>query len=196
MDIALRTLLSVNALTVKEISASLTRSETWVREALKKHSDEIEATNSTVNPRVKVFFIYAPKNETPTEEDVTETPPGEARASCPFCYSRGIHPAGDADSFLGSALTCADCKRTFNTFTGEEIIDAPNKTATKAKRQLLNPQNKTNAKVAAVEAVGGKLFYDRAERLWTLASANRGVLTFTALQISTMTPEALAAKSI
>lgn len=61
----------------------------------------------------------------------------------------------------------------------------------KAKRVMLNPQNKINAKVKAATEAGGKLAY--ANRVWTLAMGKKTIKTMTAQEFSTETPETITA---
>ena len=67
------------------------------------------------------------------------------------------------------------------------------------KRRLLNPQNKINAKVKALAAVGASLIFDRNERLWFVDAKEEGdglddPLIFTSKQLSQMTPEQMVKK--
>lgn len=72
------------------------------------------------------------------------------------------------------------------TTTQNTAADAP-----KAKRVMLNPQPKINAKVKAAIEAGGKLTY--ANRVWTLNKGKKTIKTMTAVEFSTETPETITA---
>lgn len=115
-----------------------------------------------------------------------------ADGMCPFCHAtEGQTQAGPEGTFLGAALTCGTCAKTYNKFTGDEI-KVPAKTE-KAKRQPLNPQYKINAKQDAVKEAGGKLVFEREAREWVLTG--KGVVVrMTAKEFSVETPETLVTK--
>jgi len=177
MDTALKTLLETRAASVNDIVETLGRSATWVRTQLKNHEDIILDAPSALHPRTTIYYLPAP------QEPVEATGPG-----CRFCASANISAAGEIGTFLGAATVCGDCGKTYNTFSGEEIT--PSATAgVKKKRQPLNPQYKIKAKVEAVEAAGGKLFFEKESRLWVCSAKDGKVATFTAVEFSTLTPE-------
>jgi len=87
---------------------------------------------------------------------------------CPFCGAEAsdLEPAGPKGTFLGdSVLLCHGCKKAHNIFSGAEV-DLPK--GRKSRKAPINPQYKINKKVAAVEAAGGTLTYDKPTRLWAL----------------------------
>jgi len=181
MDTALRTLLETRAASVNDIAGTLGRSATWVRTQLKNHEDIILDTPSALHPRTTIYYLPAPQE--PSDE------PSEAEATgCRFCASANISAAGEIGTFLGAATVCGDCGKTYNTFSGEEITPSAPASA-KKKRQPLNPQYKIRAKVEAVEAAGGKLVFEKESRLWVCSAKDGKVVTFTAVEFSTLTPE-------
>lgn len=97
-----------------------------------------------------------------------EEPVGEEDHACPLCKKADpsdITAAGLEGTFLGDTCNlCHQCGRVFNLFTGEEVKDV--QSASKAKRRILNPQSKIDAKTQAAEAVGVKIEYDRVSNLW------------------------------
>jgi len=192
MDTALKTLLETRAASVNDIVETLGRSATWVRTQLKNHEDIILDAPSALHPRTTIYYLPAPQepSDEPSEADedkafdADETP----GLFCKFCYSGNVSAAGEIGTFLGAATVCGDCGKTYNTFSGEEIT--PSATASvKKKRQPLNPQYKIKAKVEAVEAAGGKLFFEKESRLWVCSAKDEKVATFTAVEFSTLTPE-------
>ena len=182
MDTALKTLLETRAASVNDIVETLRRSPTWVRTQLKNHEDIILDAPSALNPRTTIYYLPAPQE--PSDEP--SGPTGDE--GCIFCSSYKISAAGEIGTFLGAATVCGDCGKTYNTFSGEEIT--PSATAgVKKKRQPLNPQYKIKAKVEAVEAAGGKLFFDKEAREWVLTAKDGKMITLTAFEFSTHTPE-------
>ena len=74
--------------------------------------------------------------------------------------------AGPEGTFLGdSVLLCHKCEKAHNVFSGGEVSLPKGR---KSRKAPLNPQYKINAKIAAVEAAGGTLTYDKSTRLWAL----------------------------
>lgn len=94
----------------------------------------------------------------------------EKEPACPLCKEADpsdITAAGIEGTFLGDSCgLCHKCGKTFNLFTGEEIVEA--KTSGSKKRRILNPQTKIDAKTAAAMKVGVKVEYERNARLWNL----------------------------
>lgn len=67
----------------------------------------------------------------------------------------------------------------------------PNADAPQAKRVMLNPQPKINAKVKAAREAGGKLAYEN--RKWVLTKGKKAIKTMTAQEFSTETPDTVTA---
>lgn len=144
---ALTTTLFNGPATVKQLAAHVGLSESRVRELLKEY-DNLQSDGG----RPAKFWL--------------EQPQAEETQVCPFCGASDLEPAGAEGSFLGdSVLLCRECKKAHNIFSGVEV-NLPK--GRKSRRAPLNPQYKINAKVAAVEAAGGTLTYDRSTRLWAL----------------------------
>ncbi len=202
MDANLKFFLENQPTNVKELARLTGRSQTWVRTELKKHVAEIKCRKDTSGQNV--FWIERVKNSPETtveptpepEATVTPDPEIEARSDgpdaphCPLCHSTEPQaPAGEEGTFLGACNTCPDCGKTYNAITGQEVKDAPKK----GKRTILNPQYKIRAKTEAVEAAGGQVQFDKADRAWLIHSANgKDVTPLTAQEFANHTPETLA----
>lgn len=117
--------------------------------------------------KAKMEAMIAKLTPVQVEEPAVEEPTVEEPA-CPLCKKADpsdITAAGLEGTFLGDNCNlCHQCGRVFNIFTGEEVKDV--QSASKAKRRILNPQSKVDAKTQAAEAVGVKIKYDRVSRLW------------------------------
>lgn len=171
--------LANNPQTVKELGAELNLSATRIRELLKK----VEGVQTNKEgPAPATFWI----DREPEPSQPPADPNGEV---CPLCGSSAEQVvAGEEGSFLGACRTCTDCGETYNAFTGKVLPANP---AEKAKRKLLNPQYKIEAKAAALEATGGKLSFDKASRQWMATKGDGTILRLTAKQFSELTPETI-----
>lgn len=188
MNDALRTALLGGPLTVKEIATQIGKSESRTRELLK--ADQTEIHSKKEDGRGNVFWLPEARAEG-TPATTTETEEPAELDHCPFCNSATDQvQAGPDGTFLGAANTCGTCGKTYNRFSGDEVAN-PKKS--KIKRIPLNPQYKIDAKVAAVEAQGGKLSFDRQPREWILMGKNN-MVRMTAQEFSVETPESLVAK--
>lgn len=156
-----------------------------------KRDDDVEPENTTEPTEVPETTPA-----TPEADGVIEATPGSPD-DCPLCGAGNLDqdPAGPAGTYLGEARTCRECHRTYNIHTKEEIKNAPSiEKPKKGKRELLNPQPKINAKLAAVEAAGGKLTYERDRRRWVLALKDKEPIEMTAKEFSVETPETIITK--
>lgn len=143
--------------TVKDLAAASGLSESRVRELLKEVHDL-----QTDGGRPAKFWVG--ESQVEEDEDV-----------CPFCGAgnEDMVPAGPEGTFLGdSVLLCHQCDKAHNLYSKVEVA-LPK--ARKSRKAPLNPQYKINAKVAAVEAAGGTLTFDKATRLWALQLPEYGV---------------------
>ena len=186
--------------TVKQIAEATLVSESRVREILKEldvvstgkpavytlteESVETLAASPTLAPANWNFngrgIVQVSANGiVPTEAAASE--PSDS-TPCPACQSLDTVLGGPEDS----VVTCKACGKAHNVFTQVEV---PAKAA-KGKRVLLNPQYKINAKLAAVEAVGGTLTYSKQERLWTV-EIGEDVSLLSAQDFSALTPETI-----
>ena len=75
--------------------------------------------------------------------------------------------------------------------TTTQNTPAPTEKPAKAKRVMLNPQPKINAKVKAATEAGGKLAYEN--RNWVLTKGKKTIKTMTAVEFSTETPDTITA---
>jgi hypothetical protein len=207
MDQALVYLLQRGPTTAKELARLYEKSESRMREILKKHQTEIQTKKNDVG--VNVFWVEPAGEMTPAEAathaDVEEAidPTGEGREAhdaqviadqdgCPLCGSTEPQTqAGPDGTFLGAARTCSNCGKTYNVLTKDEITMQPK--AEKAKRTPLNPQYKIVEKVDAVKAAGGKLVYERESRQWVLTKAKHDPKRMTAKEFSLETADTLVA---
>ena len=148
--------------TVKQLSARIGLSESRVRELIKTY-DNIQSDGG----RPAKFWLEQDNLEQPqAEEQPVEEPQDDF--VCPFCDAKDsdMTPAGPDGTFLGdSVLLCHKCGKAHNIFSGVEVSLPGSR---KSRKPPLNPQYKINAKVAAVESVGGTLTYDKSSRLWAL----------------------------
>lgn len=145
--------------TVKQLAARIELSESRVRELLKA-CDNVQSDGG----RPAKFWLE--QDVVQLEELLAEQP--QVDPACPFCDAEAydMTPAGPEGTFLGdSVLLCHKCKKAHNIFSGVEVSLPGSR---KSRKAPLNPQYKIDAKVAAVESVGGTLTYDKATRLWAL----------------------------
>lgn len=152
----LTTTLSNGPATVNELAAHVGLSESRVRELLKAY-DNLQSDGG----RPAKYWLEPQAEEQPVEES-------QDGPACPFCDAEAsdMTPAGPEGTFLGdSVLLCHKCGKAHNVFSGVEVSLPKGR---KSRKAPLNPQYKINAKVAAVEAAGGTLTYDKATRLWAL----------------------------
>ena len=148
---ALTTALSNGPATVKQLATRIGLSESRVRELLKTY-DNLQSDGG----RPAKYWL---------EPQVEEPQDGSA---CPFCDAEAsdMTAAGPEGTFLGdSVLLCHKCGKAHNIFSGVEV-NLPK--GRKSRKAPINPQYKINKKVAAVEAAGGTLTYDKSTRLWAL----------------------------
>lgn len=158
--------------TVKQLAARIELSESRVRELLKDY-DNLQ----TDGGRPAKFWLEDTQVEEQQVEETQDT-------ACPFCDAEhsDLTPAGDEGTFLGdSVLLCHRCGRAHNIFSGVEVSLPRSR---KPRRAPLNPQYKINAKVAAVEAAGGTLTYDKSTRLWALELPNKPSILMTSQEFS------------
>src|SRR5690606_4206353 len=137
--------------TVNELAVLVGLSESRVRELLKTY-DNLQSDGG----RPAKYWLE------PQVEEPQDTP------ICPFCGAGAsdLEPAGAEGTFLGdSVLLCHKCGKAHNIFSGVEVSLPKGR---KSRKAPINPQYKINAKVAAVEAAGGTLTYDKSTRLWAL----------------------------
>lgn len=209
MSTDLRFHLEQGAVTAKELSRLMEKSESRIREILKDLGDQVVRTER--EGKAAVFSLpngtEKPVDDEPAAvtEEPTSTEPeapvadpapateGEAKETCPLCGSDAEQVvAGPEGSFLGSAKTCPDCGKTWNVFSRQEVamVAQPEK----GKRVPLNPQYKINEKIDAVTKAGGKLFYDRPARQWVLAPKGKDPMRMSAKEFSVETAETIIAK--
>lgn len=195
--------------TAKELARLVAKSESRVREILKEHKVPSEKNDKGVT----LFWLVPEADTAPVVKEAPdnnydadgvdldgiedEEAEGHAdgldamRDACPFCGSNAEQKVAGPSEFLAAARTCSDCGRSYNVHTREEVkIPSP---GDKAKRQPLNPQYKINAKIDAVKAAGGKLFYEKDSRQWVLALKGKDPKRFTAKEFSVETPETILA---
>lgn len=177
---ALTTALLNGPATVKELAALVGLSESRVRELLKTF-DNLQSDGG----RPAKFWLEASQvEESQVEESQAEE---QQNAACPFCDAEAydLTPAGPEGTFLGdSVLLCHKCEKAHNIFSGVEVSLAESRKGRKARRAPLNPQYKIDAKVAAVEAAGGTLTYDKTTRLWALELPNKPSVLMTSKEFS------------
>jgi hypothetical protein len=160
----------------KSTPAAVAATETLVVDA-----SSIEAP-ADQTPVVDASSIQAPADQTPVavpQENPTEF-------GCPSCGANDSHltPAGPEGTFLGDAiLRCHACGESHNRHTRQPFALR----TFKGKRVNLNPQPEIDAKVKAVEKVGGSLGYDRKARLWTLGLPDRPAVHMTGRQFAEFT---------
>lgn len=182
--------------TVKEISNHTGYSESRVREVIKAlenvQSDGGKPARFWLDSAAPVIEeAQVEETEAPViDPDNTDTLP------CPFCDSAANlqTAAGEPGTFMGDAVNrCSTCLKTYNIFSREAVYLTEPKAGKsgKGKRTILNPQNKINAKVKAVEAVGGSLVYEKALRLWLLEIPGFNQVRMNAEVFSTQTPETI-----
>ena len=203
MDANLKFFLEQAPTNVKELSRLTGKSQTWVRDALKKDTilcrkneagQNIFWLGSDEKPAPVAEVISAPSHVLYSDEgaEVISAPSHvlySVEGVCPFCQSTDLTPAGAEGSFLGAALVCKSCGKTHNAITGKEVLS----TQDKKRRTPLNPQYKINAKTQAAQAAGGKVSFDRADRTWVLETKTGETRVFSALEFSVLTPEAVVA---
>lgn len=208
MDANLKFFLEQAPTNVKELSRLTGKSQTWVRDALKKDQDTILCRKNEAGQNIfwlgsdekpiELTFIAeiisAPHHVLHSDEGVEViSAPSHVLYSvegvCPFCQSADLAPAGAEGSFLGAALVCKSCGKTHNGITGKEVLS----TQDKKRRTPLNPQYKINAKTQVAQAAGGKVSFDRADRTWVLETKTGQTRVFSALEFSVLTPEAVVA---
>jgi len=151
--------------TVNQLAAHVGLSGSRIRELLKTYdnlqSDGGRPAKFWLEPQVEEQL----EEVLAEEQRVEETQDGPV---CPFCDAEAsdMTPAGPEGTFLGdSVLLCHKCEKAHNVFSGVEVSLPKGR---KSRKAPLNPQYKINAKVAAVEAAGGTLTYDKSTRLWAL----------------------------
>lgn len=182
---ALTTALLNGPATVKELAALVGLSESRVRELLKTF-DNLQSDGG----RPAKFWLEQDNQEQLVEESQAEEQLGEesqADSACPFCDAEAydLTPAGPEGTFLGdSVLLCHKCEKAHNIFSGVEVSLSESRKGRKARRAPLNPQYKIDAKVAAVEAAGGTLTYDKTTRLWALELPNKPSVLMTSKEFS------------
>lgn len=178
---AITHILALGPQTVKTLAERAGLSESRVRELLKKEPGVKSEKNGT-----------APATFWTEAVDPVAQMLGEGEGpTCPLCGSKAEQkPAGEEGSFLGGCATCSSCGETYNVATGKHLPVDPTK---KAKRKLMNPQYKIDAKVKAVQENGGTLSFDKASRQWMMTKADGRVFRFTAKQFADHTPETLVA---
>lgn len=162
-----------SAITARQARAILFSISSEAADVLRREFFEIEDQDAPLSPdQLERFLDVAgyssldnleqPQVEEQLVEESPDTP------VCPFCGAEAsdLEPAGAEGTFLGdSVLLCRGCKKAHNIFSGVEV-DLPK--GRKSRKTPLNPQYKINKKVAAVEAAGGTLTYDKSTRLWAL----------------------------
>lgn len=170
--------------TVKELAAATLLSESRVREILKGLPGVLSSGTKPAR------FSIAPEAPAPAEDDAE---------GCPFCNagSSSITAAGQEGTFLGDSVNlCHGCGGAFHRFTKAKV-DLPKSKGGKGKgRRLANPQHKINAKVAAVEAVGGTLEYNRVSRVWVMSLPNQQDVVMDSRTFASYTPETLIPEAL
>lgn len=186
---ALTTALLNGPATVKELAALVELSESRVRELLKTF-DNLQSDGG----RPAKFWLEQGNQEQLVDESQAEESQAEEsqaeeqqNAACPFCDAEAydLTPAGPEGTFLGdSVLLCHKCEKAHNIFSGVEVSLSESRKGRKSRRAPLNPQYKIDAKVAAVEAAGGTLTYDKTTRLWALELPNKPSVLMTSKEFS------------
>jgi hypothetical protein len=197
MDANLEYFLSRGPYTAKDLARLLGRSETWVRDSLKKEIGFVKCKKNSTGSNV--FWIGGPSEDEPASEHQAQNPASEHQAEnpvdcgqgliCPHCQSKGLQvPAGPEGTFLGAVWTCTDCNTSYNQFT-HKVVDLEG--AFKKRKAPLNPQYKINAKTQAMKAVGGSVRFDKTDRVWSVEKANGDQFTFTAAEFSELTSQTI-----
>lgn len=149
--------------TVKELAVATCLSESRVREL-------IASMGTVLNDggRPAKFWIESEADSVEQDQEAIKADDSSDDSICPFCDAENsdMTPAGPEGTFLGdSVLLCHKCGKAHNIFSKVEVSLPEGR---KSRKSPLNPQYKIDAKVAAVEAVGGTLTYDKTSRLWAL----------------------------
>ena len=165
----------------------------WLEAGDVPAAEEFEASEAELAAqatRQEVQAVKATKN--PPAEKPAATGSNKGANTCPLCQAEADQvQAGPEGSYLGACRTCAACGKTYNVFSKEEVKMAKEKSETKRSAPL-NPQYKINAKIAAAEAAGGKLIYQREGRTWLLTKRGVDSKQMTAVEFSVETAESIS----